>query len=188
MDESEEQFNKKPNKLVDDFMNRPIYKNLTVEIINNLHDEDLTLAVMDTIWVKMDKNLSNEFEIVSSLPEGRKAIYSTYVVESEVNNGGFNQFYFNSSSQFAEIAVEGFAHIGVLELAELMRKANATYIHEYDKITEEQDGTLEGFSRSYEDNPLGKYDDEFYKLDEADSLNTLQVKFIRENKEEFIDL
>lgn len=186
MDESEKQFNKETNKLVDDFMNRPIYEDLTLEIIDSIRDEDLVLAIMDNMWVKMDKKMGNEFNIVSSLSEGRRAIFSTYLVEGEVNNGGFNQFYFNSSGQFAEMAEEGFACIGAREFAELMGRVNATYIREYDEITKDQDGTLEGFSKSYEDNPLSEYDDEFYRLNESASLDTLQVKFIRENREQFI--
>lgn len=71
--------------------------------------------------------------------------------------------------------------------SELTKRANETFEKENPKITQHQDGTIEGFSKSYEDNPLNKFDDEFYKLYETENLQQLQVDFIRKHKTEFID-
>jgi hypothetical protein len=46
---------------------------------------------------------------------------------------------------------------------------------------------VEGFSKSYDDNPLNKFDDEFYDLYKSEDLEQLQVDFIRKHKLEFID-
>jgi hypothetical protein len=54
--------------------------------------------------------------------------------------------------------------VGATKFADLTEKANNTYEKEYEKITSHYDGTLEGFSKSYEDNPLNEYDKTFYAL------------------------
>lgn len=50
--------------------------------------------------VSSNSSGSDDFEIISSLPKPCQDIYSVYIIEGEVNNGGFNQCYFNSSRQF----------------------------------------------------------------------------------------
>ena len=108
--------------------------------------------------------------------------------EAEVNNGGFNQFYFNSSGIFSDLAPEAFRRIGAPKFADLMNRANQLYRKENETITEKLDGTLEGFSDSYKNNPLNKLDDEFYELYEQEDLLKLQIGYIRKNKDKFVDL
>lgn len=68
-----------------------------------------------------------------------------------------------------------------------MERANETYEREREQITRHQDGTIKGFSKSYDNNPLNAYDDEFYALAEAEDLHSLQVRYIRLHTPEFAD-
>ena len=54
-----------------------------------------------------------------------------------------------------------------------------------ERITKHQDGTLDGFSKSYEDNPLNNFDTEFYALYKTENLQQLQVDFVRRRKSQF---
>ena len=108
------------------------------------------------------------------------------MLQAEVNNGGFNQFYYNSSGQFSEMAKDGLEYIGAEKFFELVEKANKTYSNIKDALESKDDGTIESFSESYENNPLNDFDDKFYELEESENLDSLQIVFIRENKEEFI--
>ena len=58
---------------------------------------------------------------------------------------------------------------------------------EYEKITKHQDGTLEGFSKSYENNPLNDQDDKFYALYKDENLQQIQIEYIRKHKKDFVD-
>lgn len=131
--------------------------------------------------------VENDYEIshitISKLSPGRQAIYNIWLVESEVNNGGFNQFFFNTSGNFSESAVADFELIGATEYAELQKRANKMYKEQ--ELAERQDGTIEGFSESYEENPVNDLDLEFYDMSE--DLFSLQVQFIRKNKKQFVD-
>lgn len=179
--------NQEMSKRLEDFRNRPIYKNLTSTIFDTISDNNLEQAVMDNIWAKMKKDLSNEFEVVSNLSQPRQAIYIIWQIEAEVNNGGFNQFYFNSSGQFADKSENAFKQIGSIKFTDLMHRANETFNKNKEQITKEQDGTIEGFSKSYNENPLNKLDSEFYKTYESEDLSKLKVEFMRKYKADFID-
>jgi hypothetical protein len=170
---------------VDDFMNRPVYKELTTEIIDSIDDNDLEQAVIDNIYEQVGSDYEKDFENAQKLTKGQQAMFSVWWVEAEVNNGGFNQFYFNSSGQYAQMAVEGFELFGATNFADLMRRANQIYIENKERLEEFDDETMESFSESYKDNPLNPLDEEFYQLYNSESLNQLRIAYIRKHPTEF---
>jgi hypothetical protein len=172
---------------VEAFKNRPIYKELTEQIIDTTSDENLLQVVFDNLSEKQPKDYKKEYETVMNWNKSRQAIYMVWLLEGEVNNGGYNQFYFNSSGQFYKHLPEMLKLVGAMKFAELTQRANNTFEKENPKITKHQDGTIEGFSKSYDDNPLNIFDDEFYKLYEKENLQEIQIEYIRTHKAEFID-
>ncbi len=175
------------SKSIEDFKNRPIHNKLTEQIIDTTSDDNLLQVVFDNLSVKQPKDYEKEYETVMSWNKSRQAIYMIWALEAEVNNGGYNQFYFNSSGQFYKHLPDALKFVGANKFADLTERANSTFEKENPKMTQYQDGTLEGFSKSYEDNPLNKFDDEFYKLYETENLQHIQVEFIKKHKTEFID-
>ena len=102
----------------------------------------------------------------------------TWGVEAEVNNGGFNQYYWNPSGQLAGQAVDAFKFFSAHKHAELMREANKIHAAEKESIRKLKDkGTSEAFSESYDVTKLGPLDDRFYKIDE--NLSALRIAKIR---------
>jgi hypothetical protein len=174
-------------KSIEDFKNRQIHSKLTSAIIKSTADSNLTLLVFDNISSKLSDNYEKEFETVLKLSKPRQAFYIIWLVESEVNNGGFNQFYYNSCGQFSKLAPESFVLMGATKFGDLMTRANKIYEKENSKITKHLDGTIEGFSKSYDDNPLNPLDDEFYELYKTENLSQLQIDFIKSNIKDFID-
>ena len=172
---------------VEAFKNRPIYKQLTEQIIDTTSDDNLLQLVFDNLSEKQPTNYEKEYETVMSWNKSRQAIYMIWALEAEVNNGGYNQFYFNSSVQFYKHLPDALKLVGANKFADLTKLANDTFEKENSKITQHQDGTLEGFSKSYDDNPLNQFDDEFYDLYKTENLRQIQVDYIRQNKKEFID-
>ncbi|WP_245752183.1 DMP19 family protein [Algoriella xinjiangensis] len=160
---------------------------MTEQIIDITSDENLLQVVFDNLSEKQPTNYENEYETVMSWNKSRQAIYMIWVLEGEVNNGGYNQFYFNSSRQFYKHLPDALKLVGANKFSDLTKRANETFEKENPKITQHQDGTLEGFSKSYDDNPLNKFDDEFYALYENENLQQFQIDYIRKHKNEFID-
>lgn len=171
------------NESIEEFKNRPIYKKLTEQIIINTSDDELLQVVFDNL----SSDYGNDFETVISWNNSKKAIYIIWVLESEVNNGGYNQFYFNSSGQFYKYLPDALKLVGANKFSDLMKQANEVFEKDNPKITQHQDGTIEGFSKSYQDNPLNKFDDQFYELYKTENLQQLQVNFIRKHTAEFIE-
>ncbi|WP_316793755.1 DMP19 family protein [Pedobacter frigoris] len=157
---------------------------LTTEKIDQTPDSALVWLVFQHISRSIPTDSDQELAYILSLPKPQQAIYVSCVLENEVNNGGFNQFYYNPSGQFTKLVPDALKLIGATQFAALTQAANEVYEKEKEHITKHQDGTTEGFSKSYEDNPLDKFDDQFYKLKEP--LGELQIAFIRKNKEAFV--
>lgn len=173
-------------KSIEDFKNRPIYKNLTAEIVDETSDDELLQLVVENLIIKFPQDYTKKYETVLNWTKSQQAVYMVWYLEAEVGNGGFNQYYFNSSGQFSKQTPAALRLIGANNLAELMVRANDIYETENKEITLHQDGTIEGFSRSYTANPLNKLDGEFYDLSKRVSLDQLQVDFIRRNRQDFI--
>lgn len=174
-------------KSIDAFNNRPIHKELTEQIIDTTSEDNLLQVVFDNLSQRQPIDYEKEYETVMSWNKSRQAIYMIWLLEGEVNNGGYNQFYFNSSGQFYKHLPDALKLVGANKFADLTKRANDIFEKENPKITQHQDGTLEGFSKSYDDNPLNKFDDEFYGLYKTENLQQIQLDFIRKHKKEFID-
>lgn len=174
-------------KSMEAFKNRPIYKELTEQIIDTISDENLLQVIFDNLSEKRPTDYKKEYETVMSWNKSRQAIYMIWGLEAEVNNGGYNQFYFNSSGQFYKHLPQVLRLIGACKFADLTERANNIFEKENEQITKYQDGTIEGFSKSYENNPLNDLDAEFYELYKTENLQQIQIDYIRKNKKDFID-
>ncbi|MDA0834816.1 MAG: DUF4375 domain-containing protein [Planctomycetota bacterium] len=170
-------------KALDDFKNRKTYSSLDVETLRAIPDEDLEQAIVDYVIHKL-KSGSDEDAVLGSLSEGNRALWLTWIVEGEVNNGGFNQYYWNTDGRHSAKAVTSFKFFAASQHADLMREANALREQEAAAIKESEDkNTLEAFSESYEASKLGPLDDRFYALTE--NLSALRVAKIRQSPELF---
>jgi hypothetical protein len=172
-------------KSFEEYNNRKIYKILTIEILDSIADDKLEQTIFDNIYEIIGDDYKNELKNVKNMTKGQQAFFSTWILEGEVNNGGFNQFFFNSSGQYAEMAEIGLKTIGADKFSELTSKANKIYIENKERLEEFDDGTMENFSESYKDNPLNDLDTEFYELYKTEKIGDLRIKYIRDNITEF---
>jgi hypothetical protein len=83
--------------------------------------------LVESIFSLIDSTDSATFAATTvSLPRGVVHLYATHFCLSEVHNGGFLQFFWNSTGLIAPEAVDGFIAIGMPELSALVRKAAAS--------------------------------------------------------------
>ncbi len=163
------------------------YLYLTVSKIDKTSDSRLIQVVFRNIREKIRSHTEGEYQAVSSLPKPRQAIYVIWHLQAEVNNGGFNQFYFNPVGKYAHLVPQALSLVGANRFSQLVVKANMTYEDYYDTITCQQDGTIEGFSRSYDNNPLNELDRQFFQLYSKEDLSAILIHFIRTHKKHFSD-
>lgn len=166
---------------------KQIYNRLTEEMIDTTTDLELLYLVFDDLSRTLPTNYKKEYKTVLSWNKSQQAIYMIWLLEAEVNNGGYNQFYFNPSGQFYTHLPDALKLVGATKFAELTQQANTVFEKEHKTITQYQDGTIEGFSKSYENNPLNDFDSLFYELYEKEDLLQLQVDYIHNHKDDFIE-
>lgn len=174
------------NKAIYSSMSRPIYKELTKEIIDNLKDSDLAETIYVNIHQLMGNDSRDTIEILPTYSKGQQAIFSIDEIETEVLNGGFYQCYVNSSKDFTDMAVEGFKLIGATRFADLMIEANKVYLDNKDKIEKDSEESSDEFEGTFDTNLLNDLDERFYQLYKEENLDELKVKYIRNHIDEFI--
>ena len=163
-----------------EFEHRKIHTTLSPETLASIPDDKLEQAIVDYAAAKLEGHDEDEARLVNDFPEGVRALYLTWVVEAEVENGGFNQYFWNTEGRFSEQAVRSFEFFGAVKHADLMREANGVRAKEASTIEKfKQKGTMEAFSESYEASQLGPLDERFYHLDE--DLSRLRIAKIRAN-------
>lgn len=173
---------------VNGFLNRKVHNILTREILEDTSDADLEQTVIDNIMSKFDKDFSNEFEIVEGLSKGQQTIYSTWCLEAEVNNGGFDQYFFNSTGENAFMALEGLETLGLTNYYGILQSAIAMLDLKVDEFVElRRKSSLQAYLQAKELIDFSALDEEFYKLQITSGISGVRVLFIRENLNDFTD-
>ena len=162
----------------------PIRPVLTIAQLEQTSDDQLEYFIYGAQLDAMKDHYDWEYEIVSEWTPGMQMLYTTWILEGEVNNGGFNQYFWNTEGKTADMALAGYRLVGAEAYADVVRRAIATQKEEAEMMQEFKDkDTLEAFSESYEHTKLNALDDEFFDLEE--DVSALRVKYIRQHLEEY---
>ena len=84
-------------------------------------------AVMERIQARLARRNEDEYlRSLRALPEPHRSLWSTWVVQCDVENGGFAQYFWNIEAEgFYEEAESGFTALGASGHLEVFRKARA---------------------------------------------------------------
>jgi hypothetical protein len=111
-----------------------------------------------------------------SAPE--RVFICIWQLESEINNGGFHQYYFNSAGDLAIEAPSALEAIGAPLSAEIVRGANAVFPGGPSPDRDAREESLEGIS----DDEFEQFDDRF--LEYQEDLSFLLYTYVQTNREE----
>src|SRR5436190_3900734 len=79
------------------------YPSLTPGLLNGFTDDDLENELFNFICKqKIAESFEQALEIVRGLSAGLRAVYATFLLQMEVDNGGFNQFFWNQDPDPAD--------------------------------------------------------------------------------------
>lgn len=161
------------------------FRELTPELLRSISADDVGSAIVQHVALHTeDLEAPARADVIRALPPGTRAVYTTWIVDAEVNNGGFNQFFFNPSGEFAGLALAGYELMGAEEYVAVMRAAIATYESERDTLTPfHAPRSLESFSESYRHTALGEIDQRYYSL--GDHIYNLWAVFVKTRPELF---
>ena len=173
-------FEREAEKWLGEFKNRRFYSELSCEIIKSIPQDKLQQAILDFIGLKIGQDWENDVKKVPPLGPGFSAIYFLSGLDIEVNNGGFNQFFYNRGRTAVLRAKDGADLLGLSALAGVVSRALQIEEKERDKMAKvKKAGTIEAFFESYEQISFETVDDEFMNLDF--DLEKAVVSFIRDH-------
>ncbi len=119
------------------------------------------------------------------LAPGLQMIYTTGLLDAEVNNGGFHQYFWNSSGEFSDIALKGLKLIGDKDRAALLEQAIKIYKTEEPTMEQfKEKGNDDAFLKSEKTTKLSPLDDMYYAIKKT--LEHFQIRFIRSHPKAFI--
>ncbi len=124
-------------------------------------------SIVEPVWDAI--NISDGPEVFAqtfgSAPRTSGLLFAAHFCQSEICNGGFGQFFGNSTGVLAPEAVEGFREIGQVEVAALIEKAISLFGIVYPRDRKERETRLTQVSRS----SLGSLDEMFYSLIDSEA-------------------
>jgi len=119
-------------------------------------DDDFDFEIADYL-------LTIKFE-GKTLNKMQRRVVSTNILDNEVFNGGFDQFYFNNENEYIDDAISGLSDFGANEFLELAIKSKEIYIRDKELYTNERNPHFD---------PL---DNKFYDLNHYAELRINYVK------------
>lgn len=154
-------------------------RNMDINEVLEMDDADCLVTEMRTrIYNKCDYG-----SCVEKLSEAEMVFYLTVELEGEVMNGGFGQFFDNSSGNFANETEAALRRIGAEKTADIYKKALDALGGELPRDRKERWKALEERETEAVSALLAKCDGDFYKED--DDLNALLYDYVMKNKEQF---
>jgi len=124
--------------------------------------------------------------LFNKLPRGLRVSHNLMSLESEVSNGGFHQFFGNSSGRFARETLEDCRLVGALKKASLLKRAMGLiddYIAATDRVPTDDD---DPFTLDPVDSPeaeMDRLEEAYYALEETESVYRLVAAYIRAHPE-----
>lgn len=161
----------------------PRFRLLSPELLASISADEIGDAVLQHVQLHLDRG-AGVGSLLARLPAGIRAVYATWLVDADVNNGGFNQFFYNHDERMAGEALLGYELFGAEDYADVMRAAIATFEVERDRLLPYYErGTLEAFSQSYRHTELDTVDQRYYAL--GDRIHTVWAIAVRDHPELF---
>ncbi len=140
----------------------------------------------DQLLIELDTQISELCaygDALTKLTPAQQIFYFNQCFERELNNGGFNQYFYNSSGNYAHETIAALTTIGANNMAGILQKAIAAFPNAQVPTNWEQrqDVVLE---IEEEANELWEaLDQEFYAY--PDNLVELNYNYVLANKQQF---
>ena len=151
-------------------------------------DEDSYWELVEPYWEAVDiYGDPDEFLATYSLvPRPNALLLAAHWCQSEVCNGGFHQFFTNSTGVLAPEALEGFETIGRSDLAKLLREAMAYFGPSFPRDQESRCVALEKLQgdRREDWDPFFGNDNAFYECLARETFETAADRYARKTKGE----
>jgi len=158
---------------------RPRYPELTPSVLAGIPDDMLEQSVVDFVLAHGVWRHNDLLRLLASLPEGFGIVYSTWVLDAEVANGGFHQYFWNTEGRYLDLVTRAVQRLGSAENNRILSQAIKVYALEGrpDVAALAPEEQVQVFSKGAQESSLGTLDSQWYDRD----LAAARVRLIREH-------
>lgn len=157
---------------------RQVDKKSLDEILQLENKTEIIIEIGQLLWNKSRND--KDFESLNVI---EKNILFIEMLESQVNNGGFDQYFFNSSGEYAHETLSALEEIMAPQMAKILNSAiNVFPTLPIPKDTELRRDQMKEIPDSVSET-WDKLDDKFYEYPE--DLAELVIEYVKANKKEF---
>lgn len=155
-------------------------KSKHVVIDDKVIDAGEYYAIIDPVWWTGEIHEGfKEYETsLSKFSKPQRLLFAIAWYEAEVNNGGHDQFFMNSTGIVWKDALEGFVAVGAVERANILKEAAKRMGGNPSLDRDERSDQMDKFSPDFED-----LDSKFYEL--KDEFEEKVNKYIKEHRKDF---
>jgi len=86
---------------------RPRFGELTPEILAGVPNDMLEQTIVDFVLAFREWPEDRLLALLTGLPAGFSTVYTTWMLDAEVTNGGFHQYFWNSAGVYVELVRQG---------------------------------------------------------------------------------
>jgi hypothetical protein len=120
---------------------------------------------------------------MDTLTDSQRNFYYNQNLEREINNGGFNQYFINSSGDFAHETINSLKTIGANHTADILQSAIDQFPDK--KVPSDRDERID-VVRQIEVTANEKWEELDQKFFEyKDNLNSLNIEYVKKHRDEF---
>lgn len=134
------------------------------------------------------KNCDAWYNYVLNLPKVQQVVYTVVLLNWQVENGGFHQYFFNSYGQFAYLTIKNLKLIGTPQRANLLDDATHLVNEEYliedafrHLIFNRELSKIVDFDENLF-NKLNDLDDKYYNMEDENILDYLEDYLNKQSK------
>jgi len=124
-----------------------------------------------------------DYDNLKGLNEYERNVLCIQIIEDQVNNGGFSQYFYNSSGSLTYEGIEALSDIKAINMLDLFKRAAQLFPNQpISKNTDLRRKQMLNISEEIT-NAWNQLDIEFYKY--PDDLMTLTIEYVKSNKSHF---
>lgn len=140
------------------------------------------LGIVEPLWWSVDiyDDVGAYEASLSGFTQPQRLVLAVVWYASEVNNGGHDQFFFNSTGIVWPDALAGLEAAGAESFAQILREAAARFGDPPPRDRKQRVRSLDELGIAFDD-----LDDRFYAEDQRLGLDTMLLEYIRRNRQEF---
>lgn len=145
-------------------------------------DKGDVYEVIDPVWwtANIYDGMDAYERSLSSFSKPQRLVFAVIWYRSEVNNGGHDQFFYNSTGIVWRDALEAFQIIGLDQFARVLSASADRFSRPPSLDREERDEQMEADEPEFAD-----LDSRFYALEESVNMDAKLMKFIKKHRSEF---